>query len=207
MEKIEDIMIFIKTRPCLTVFLNEWSSEAWVLSSKPISSEAKDVRNMLLILMKNIDTGNLEIIASMPIRGVEPDWYLCWKLDEKIKINYTVGRKKMGRPKRQLTSHEKDKILAMRAEGLSINAIAKEMRVNNKLIMKFCRILLVLNKDDNALEIGRRLYEEVKPGKKLKEVCTELHIDVEPAKKFLEKYNFWLRNKEHFKKLRERFKE
>lgn len=208
MKKIEDFMIFRDTRPILATYLDEHGREAWIISETTFGSERKDCRGILLLLVEKWGVGGREIVASMPIRRGKLDWYLRWPIYEFDPDRYLVmDKKKMGRPRRQLTDQEKDKILAMRAEGLSINAIAKEMRVNNKVIMKFCRILLALNEDDNALEIGRRLYEEVKPGKTLDEVCIELHIDMEPAKKFLEDYKFWFRNKDQFKKLRERLDE
>lgn len=46
---------------------------------------------------------------------------------------------KGGRPRRTLTSEEKQKIDALREQGRGYNAIAKELKVSNRLVIEYCR--------------------------------------------------------------------
>jgi len=52
---------------------------------------------------------------------------------------YLVDREKIGRPRRILKEEEKKAIEALRKSGKSINDIAKELRLSNRLVMEFCR--------------------------------------------------------------------
>ena len=54
---------------------------------------------------------------------------------------YIVSREKAGRPKHIITEEEAQQIRALRADGLSINAISKQMRISNRQIMAFCRAI------------------------------------------------------------------
>ncbi len=46
---------------------------------------------------------------------------------------------KGGRPRRTLTSEEKQKIDALRKQGRGFNAIAKELKVSNRLVIEYCK--------------------------------------------------------------------
>ena len=52
---------------------------------------------------------------------------------------YLVSRDKAGRPKHIITEAEAQQIRALRAGGLSINAISKQLGISNRQIMAFCR--------------------------------------------------------------------
>ncbi|WP_303814164.1 hypothetical protein [Selenomonas ruminantium] len=52
---------------------------------------------------------------------------------------YLVDREKIGRPRRILKEEEKKAIEALRKSGKSINDIAKELRLSNRLVMEYCR--------------------------------------------------------------------
>lgn len=52
---------------------------------------------------------------------------------------YIVPRKKTGRPRRELTAEERGRLDALRQAGLSINAIAKELHISNRLVMGYCQ--------------------------------------------------------------------
>ena len=54
---------------------------------------------------------------------------------------YLVSREKAGRPKHIITEAEAQQIRALRADGLSINAISKQLGISNRQIMAFCRSL------------------------------------------------------------------
>ena len=51
------------------------------------------------------------------------------------KTHYVVSREKPGRPRRVLTDEERQRILSMRAQGLSVNEIARTVKVSNRLVM------------------------------------------------------------------------
>jgi len=55
------------------------------------------------------------------------------------RTQYIVERDKVGRPKRTLSDTEKAKIDELRAQGKGYNAIAKELKVSNRLIMRHCQ--------------------------------------------------------------------
>ena len=55
---------------------------------------------------------------------------------------YVVDREKVGRPKRVLSDSEKAKIDELREQGKGYNAIARELKVSNRLIIKHCQKLL-----------------------------------------------------------------
>ena len=48
---------------------------------------------------------------------------------------------RIGRPRKVLSDEEKAKIIELRSKRLGINKIAKELRINNRLVMEFCREL------------------------------------------------------------------
>lgn len=52
---------------------------------------------------------------------------------------YVVSRLKSGRPRRVLNDEEQEKVMSMRAEGMSINEISKRLRVSNRLVMAMVR--------------------------------------------------------------------
>ena len=52
---------------------------------------------------------------------------------------YVVDREKVGRPKRVLSDSEKAKIDELREQGKGYNAIARELKVSNRLIIKHCQ--------------------------------------------------------------------
>lgn len=52
---------------------------------------------------------------------------------------YVVERDKVGRPRRLLTDEEKATIRQLREQGMSINKIAQQLRIRNRLVMEFCR--------------------------------------------------------------------
>lgn len=52
---------------------------------------------------------------------------------------YVVDRAKVGRPHRVLTPEEQANIKKLRAQGMSINAIAKELGINNRRVMECCK--------------------------------------------------------------------
>lgn len=54
---------------------------------------------------------------------------------------YLVSRAKAGRPKHIITEAEAQLIRLLRADGLSINAISKQLGISNRQIMAFCRSL------------------------------------------------------------------
>lgn len=55
------------------------------------------------------------------------------------KTQYIVERGKVGRPKRTLSDTEKSRIDELRVQGKGYNAIAKELKVSNRLIIKHCQ--------------------------------------------------------------------
>ncbi len=57
------------------------------------------------------------------------------------KKQYVVNRDKVGRPRRVLTDEEKATIRNLREQGMSINKIAQQLRIKNRLVMEFCREL------------------------------------------------------------------
>ncbi len=54
---------------------------------------------------------------------------------------YVVDRQKSGRPRRVLTESEEADISRLRAQGMSINAISKELKINNRKVMEYCKKL------------------------------------------------------------------
>ena len=52
---------------------------------------------------------------------------------------YVVSRDKVGRPRRVLSDAEQADISRLREQGMSINAIAKELGINNRRVMEYCR--------------------------------------------------------------------
>ena len=52
---------------------------------------------------------------------------------------YLVSRERIGRPRRILKEEEKKAIETLRKSGKSINDIAKELRLSNRLVMEYCR--------------------------------------------------------------------
>ena len=57
--------------------------------------------------------------------------------------HYTVKRIRegAGRPRRVLTEQEQTSISTLRAQGMSINAIAQQLKISNRLIMAYCKKL------------------------------------------------------------------
>lgn len=55
------------------------------------------------------------------------------------KKQYVVDREKVGRPRRVLSDEEQAGISRLRAQGMSINAIAKELGINNRRVMEYCK--------------------------------------------------------------------
>ena len=51
---------------------------------------------------------------------------------------YVVSREKVGRPHRVLSDEEKADIQRLRDKGMSINAISKELGINNRRVMEYC---------------------------------------------------------------------
>ena len=47
--------------------------------------------------------------------------------------------KKGGRPRRILTDEEKERIKELREQGRGYNAIAKELKVSNRLVIEYCK--------------------------------------------------------------------
>lgn len=54
---------------------------------------------------------------------------------------YVVDRDKVGRPRRILSDAEQADISRLRGQGMSINAIAKELGINNRRVMEYCKNL------------------------------------------------------------------
>jgi len=52
---------------------------------------------------------------------------------------YVVNRERVGRPHRVLSDLEKADIDRLRGQGMSINAIAKELGINNRRVMEYCK--------------------------------------------------------------------
>ena len=52
---------------------------------------------------------------------------------------YIVDREKVGRPKRILSDLEKSQIQALRSQGKGYNAIAKELKISNRLVISECK--------------------------------------------------------------------
>ena len=52
---------------------------------------------------------------------------------------YVVDRDKVGRPRRVLSDEEQANISRLRGQGMSINAIAKELGINNRRVMEYCK--------------------------------------------------------------------
>ena len=55
------------------------------------------------------------------------------------KKQYVVDREKVGRPRRVLSDEEQANISRLRAQGMSINAISKELGINNRRVMEYCK--------------------------------------------------------------------
>ena len=55
---------------------------------------------------------------------------------------YVVTREKVGRPRRVLNDEEKSAIRQLREQGMGINKIAKDLQINNRLVMVYCRELV-----------------------------------------------------------------
>ena len=57
--------------------------------------------------------------------------------------HYTVKRIRegAGRPRRVLTEQEQASISTLRAQGMSINVIAQQLKISNRLIMAYCKKL------------------------------------------------------------------
>ena len=52
---------------------------------------------------------------------------------------YVVSREKVGRPRRILSDEEQANIQKLRDKGMSINAISKELGINNRRVMEYCK--------------------------------------------------------------------
>lgn len=52
---------------------------------------------------------------------------------------YVVSREKVGRPHRVLSDEEQSAISRLRKQGMSINAISKELGINNRRVMEYCK--------------------------------------------------------------------
>ena len=52
---------------------------------------------------------------------------------------YVVNRDRVGRPRRVLSDEEQADISRLRGQGMSINAIAKELSINNRRVMEYCK--------------------------------------------------------------------
>ena len=52
---------------------------------------------------------------------------------------YVVNRDRVGRPHRILSDEEQADISRLREQGMSINAIAKELGINNRRVMEYCK--------------------------------------------------------------------
>ena len=52
---------------------------------------------------------------------------------------YVVDRHKVGRPHRILTDAEQANIRKLRSQGMSINAISRELGINNRRVMEYCK--------------------------------------------------------------------
>ena len=55
------------------------------------------------------------------------------------KSQYVVSREKVGRPRRILSDEEQANIQKLRDKGMSINAISKELGINNRRVMEYCK--------------------------------------------------------------------
>jgi len=55
------------------------------------------------------------------------------------KKQYVVDREKVGRPRRVLSDEEQANISRLREQGMSINAISKELGINNRRVMEYCK--------------------------------------------------------------------
>ena len=175
MIRLDDYRELCKRRPRLKAFLDKYCTEVWLLNDEDhaMSMRARQTGRRTMLLLVTIRATDKawpgqEIVMSTPATSAKEDEYHRWiagglnvggVLDPDKYV--LIEKAKVGRPKRQLTSEEQEKILEWRREGVSINAIARELRCNNKVIMRYCKSLPSDRPDTEKPTMVNYEYEEI----------------------------------------------
>jgi len=204
MKKLHDYEKLCTKRSKLKEFLDKESEEVWLLNDVPVSPMAEQAGRRTVILLVTIQ----KRLASKPIRLLivstpgtkeKNDKYLCWEVDnltvsELDPDNYILlDKSKMGKPPRRLTQEEKQRIYEMRIDkGMAINAIARELRVSNKTVMKYCKILSQeFMPSEKYVESGRKIFGMIEQGLSEQEICRHLHINKYQCRYFMDVCNLY----------------
>ena len=142
---------FLKTinqskRRELVKFLHEHNREMQIerISEKNQSGRKDHGPLVLLVVSRNIYDGTRWDTWSLTDILEDTETLITWYIRahdflELVQHTGLVKKHAGGRPKRTLTESERKQIDKMRHEGLSINAIAVELRAGNRLIMEYCK--------------------------------------------------------------------
>ena len=153
-------------RPKLGAWLESVGAvSVWLLSDRPTTWEAETAgKKYPLLLVKAAPNrfhkdGAQYIVRSAPGAGKDkegkkrPDTVTAWLADE-ISLpgepaaavappsggGYVIiDKSKLGRPRRELTGEEVERIHEKRAAGMSINAIARALKVGNRRVMEILK--------------------------------------------------------------------
>ena len=126
--------------------------EVWKLNDSAITRAADIAGKKTLILMVRVQktSGNrrelYQLILSQPgERGAAHSWTMnpaelpAVSVPPKGKDYVVIDKSKLGRRHVPLTASQRLEILSLRAEGLSINAIAKRVKLGNRRVMEVLR--------------------------------------------------------------------
>lgn len=210
MKKLDDYRELCKRRPRLKAFLGEYCTDVWLLNDEDHATSmlARQAGRRTLLLLVTIradgkEWPGQEIVMSTPATSAKEDEYHRWIADglnvggvldpDKYVL---IEKAKVGRPKRQLTSEEQKKILDRRREGVSINAIARELRCSNKAIMRFCKSLPSYRPDPEQVALGRKIWNMEEEGLGINEICKQLGIKDTQYNYSLIEYQYWEKNKD-----------
>lgn len=100
------------------------------------ASKTEKIKERIKIVAVNVD------ILAQAIGRSEPADKSKGQTSYDPTKQYVLDRAKVGRPHRILTDEEQAGIRRLRSQGLSINAIAKELGINNRRVMEYCKNIL-----------------------------------------------------------------
>lgn len=152
MEKLDDRRLdeVCEDRPELREELAR-TSEAWLLSASS-GSERTMKRTVLILARYDLKMfKGYKIIMGTPGSRGKSDAVTTWLIEpEELagveavspKAGYIlIDKSKLGRKKRTLTEQEQETIKESREAGETINTIAKNLKVSNRLVMEYVKEL------------------------------------------------------------------
>lgn len=140
MQRLErgDMLLMTRKRRNLREFFLQETVEAYLLTDLPIGLHSQFWGEESPIMLVKTKQGRLYLVQSV-IGEDGRDRVNTWLQDDLFDRFVVVDKVKLGRKPRELTNEEQQKILELRAGGMSINGIAKALKVGNRRVMDFLK--------------------------------------------------------------------